>query len=415
MPRLNEPKKEIPPTMTSPSQEKPSETNNNDDDDFDFVDEQESPAEESKPKEQPTESNDDEGFDFVEEDDTPSQKEQKKEPSPQPVISSIAPSSNSSKLNDLLLSYKTKHLKPSSKEKKEMNSDYKATTHIIDNSFDNISTTYSIKTLYETASNFKMSPKVEVRPFTYETMMKSVQKSEKMMNSSTRRNVFNSDNIFVKNVELQSNEFFNSLYINLGKINALFNKDLPIQEEINEYVEPIKEDNPINQNSIKVPNEENIKPIEPPLTKMEKTPTLQVMKGDNDENIDDDFVYEEDDQPQSNNIKPEEPIIDIPNTNVIVEEKPKEEPKIEISQDLLSLLSGPIKEEKFDENKMMEMLKKISHKEEKDNKEKDKEISNEEKEEDKNDKKLNDIISTLPNYNYLNSKYVEYPDSLFNL
>ena len=63
----------------------------------------------------------------------------------------------------------------------------------------------------------------------------------------------------------------------------------------------------------------------------------------------------------------------------------------------------------------MEMLKKISHKEEKDNKEKDKEISNEEKEEDKNDKKLNDIISTLPNYNYLNSKYVEYPDSLFNL
>ena len=46
----------------------------------------------------------------------------------------------------------------------------------------------------------------------------------------------NSYNIFVKNVELQSNELFNSLYITLGKINALFNKDLPIQEEINEYV-----------------------------------------------------------------------------------------------------------------------------------------------------------------------------------
>ncbi len=43
-------------------------------------------------------------------------------------------------------------------------------------------------------------------------------------------------------------------------------------------------------------------------------------------------------------------------------------------------------------------------------------ISNKQKKEmDINNEKLNDIIDKLPNLNYLTSKYVEIPDSIFNI
>ena len=38
-----------------------------------------------------------------------------------------------------------------------------------------------------------------------------------------------------------------------------------------------------------------------------------------------------------------------------------------------------------------------------------------ETQQEKNDKKILEIISTLPNYNYLTSKYIEFPETMYNL
>ena len=79
-----------------------------------------------------------------------------------------------------------------------------------------------------------------------------------------------------------------------------------------------------------------------------------------------------------------------------IEEKKKEEKKEEI----------------FDENKMMEMLIKIGGK---NPNEKKIEKPKKETQQDKNDKKIIQIISTLPNYNFLTSKYIEFPETMYNL
>ena len=64
------------------------------------------------------------------------------------------------------------------------------------------------------------------------------------------------------------------------------------------------------------------------------------------------------------------------------------------------------------ENKMMEMLIKIGGK---NPNEKKIEKPKKETQQDKNDKKIIQIISTLPNYNFLTSKYIEFPETMYNL
>jgi len=68
------------------------------------------------------------------------------------------------------------------------------------------------------------------------------------------------------------------------------------------------------------------------------------------------------------------------------------------------------KSNESNENKMIEMLKSmgITKKEEHSQSKKVNEIE-------KNDDKLNELINKLPNLNFLNSKYVEIPDSIFNI
>ena len=61
---------------------------------------------------------------------------------------------------------------------------------------------------------------------------------------------------------------------------------------------------------------------------------------------------------------------------------------------------------------MMEMLLKIGAK---NPKEKKVEKPKKETQQEKNDKKIIQIISSLPNYNYLTSKYIEFPETMYNL
>jgi hypothetical protein len=66
-------------------------------------------------------------------------------------------------------------------------------------------------------------------------------------------------------------------------------------------------------------------------------------------------------------------------------------------------------EEKYDESKILDLLKNMTK-----NKE-SQEIIKPYSDEEKNNEEFSKILNELPNYNFLLSKFVEYPDSLFNI
>jgi hypothetical protein len=420
-----------------------------DDDEFDFVEEEENTiqlnledeTEEKKPK---ASANDD--FDFVEEsEESPSEPQKNITPSThvntQPQFQKIPIGKNSEIISNLFLQYKEKYpsdLIISDKNKNDKNQpqpqQIPSNENIKNFHLDIEKSNLSLKKIISSIPKFKTEPEINIRSLKVEDITSLPKNFENLKKNK-------------KGIKLQNtfSEFSNS------SIKKLYFKYIDLKNIYQNSQSVVMSENSNKESITNLTEEKNLKEF-----KEEVSPFNQNLNGKSNKDLP---RTEEHNSEEFTEVEEGGHVKTVPRSNIKIEVPTKQKSsaldeiqipeenedfnfekssskvvknKIEIDQDLYSIVAPleNLKNEKnsekiiqtndnhdqvqssqpaYDEDKMIEMLKQLSK-----NKDSEK-IKPERREEEVNDEEFSKVIATLPNYNFMLSRFVEYPDSLFNI
>jgi hypothetical protein len=424
-----------------------------DDDEFDFVEEEENTiqlnledqAEEKKPK---ASVNDD--FDFVEEsEESPSEPENNITPSAhvntQTQFQKIPLGKNSEIISNLFLQYKEKYpsdLIISDKNKYDKNQpqpqQIPSNENIKNFHLDIEKTNLSLKKIISSIPKFKTEPEINIRslkveditslPKNFENLKKN-KKGIKLQNTFSEFSNSSIKKLYFKYIDLK-NIYQNSQSVVMSEnsnkesinnfaeeknlkdfkeevspfnenLNGKSNKDLPRTEEHNS-----EEFNEVEEGGhVKTVPSSNIKIEVPTKQKSSALDEIQIPEENEDFNFE-----KSSNKVVKNKIEIDQALYSIvaPIENLKNE---KNDEKIIQTNDNMDNIDNQVQSSQpaYDEDKMIEMLKQLSK-----NKDSEK-IKPERREEEINDEEFSKVIATLPNYNFMLSRFVEYPDSIFNI
>lgn len=421
----NHAKTDTQPQLAQNTTDNPNPTNNADEDDmFEFV--EETQEEDQKPKQTEskqlvtnTDDDNDEFFEFVEDG-----VEEVKPSIPTPV-------KPAGKNKDLILQLITEYKKENISDGLYEGSQLQLTSKQCGNEFitdfhlDIKKHNHSIQKHIDTLSYFNTIPEAVIRPLPTEEIVKLGKSYDlnlkQKLNDQTKFSVCNSNipnstiqDMYYKLIDIK-NIYLNSLFISNGD-NAGYevdpepsNKEEAAPNSVRNVDKGEEFDFVEEEVNTKIENKVNkVKTNEMSSRPLSKTATIEKMKSktlhsDDDmdfkDDMNDDIGYE---KPAQNQIQIDKALFSIimdTNSIQVPEKKPEPEVLMTPEDKRISVLN---------EDQMLELLRGVG-------------VQNEKKE-DKPSTNENDInvefskvIADLPNYKFVLSKYVEYPDSLFNL